>query len=190
MASDRIAGTVPVICGLLLTACATTYRPVLGDFEAVLAANTSATQALGQWCGRQQLADPPLISAAPVVGGEQAEPGDARALLGVSAAQPLGYRHVRLSCGEHVLSEAHNWYVPARLTAEMNAALASTDTPFGKVAAPLKFTRERLAERRGHAFGCPADTVLAHRALLRRPDGTALALVVECYMPANLRTPG
>ena len=31
-------------------------------------------------------------------------------------------------CGDQVFSEADNWYVPARLTAEMNHALDTTDT--------------------------------------------------------------
>jgi hypothetical protein len=105
-------------------------------------------------------------------------------LLGADG--PIGYRHVRLSCGDVVLSEAHNWYLPGRLTPAMNAALAASDTPFGKVAAPLHFTRRPLDSRRGRAPACPADTVLSHRALLRLPDGQPLALVVECYTSANL----
>jgi hypothetical protein len=106
---------------------------------------------------------------------------------GVSAARELGYRHVRLACGASVLSEADNWFVPARLTPEMNRTLAGTDTPFGKVAAPLGFRRERLEARRGRAPGCPPRTVLSHRALLRLPSGAPLALVTECYTRAVLR---
>lgn len=121
-------------------------------------------------------------------------PADLRRLLGADAQTAIGYRHVRLSCGAPpagpvVLSEAHNWYLPSRLTAEMNATLAGSDTPFGKVAAPLHFARERLDSRRGRAPACPARTVLSHRALLRLPDGRPLALVVECYTAANLRAP-
>jgi hypothetical protein len=109
-----------------------------------------------------------------------------RRLLGVTAGEALAYRHVRLTCGTRVLSVAHNWYVPGRVTPAMNHALAATDRPFGKVVALLRFTRERLASRRGAAAGCPKDTVLSHRALLRLPDGRPLSLVVECYTPANL----
>jgi hypothetical protein len=110
-------------------------------------------------------------------------------MLGSDAASTVGYRHVRLSCGPVVLSEAHNWYLPSRLTPAMNTALATSDTPFGKVAAPLHFTRLALDARRGRAPSCPANTVLSHRALLRLPDGRPLALVVECYTAANLRQP-
>lgn len=116
-------------------------------------------------------------------------PRGARRLLGITAAEPLGFRHVRLACGTTVLSEAYNWYVPARLTAEMNATLESTHTPFGKVAAALGFSRTPLASHRGPAAGCPPDTVLANRGLLRLPDGRGLALVLECYTRANLASP-
>jgi hypothetical protein len=159
----------------------------LPEFEATLAADDSATAALGQWCARRRIADPATISAAPAGGVAAPTPADARTLLGQAATQPLGYRHVRLSCGGTVLSEAHNWYLPQRLTPAMNTALDTTDTPFGKVAGPLHFTRERLSSRRGRGSGCPAGTILTHRALLRLPDGRALALVVECYTPANLK---
>lgn len=100
----------------------------------------------------------------------------------------MAYRHVRLSCGASVLSVAHNWYVPSRLSPDMNEALETSDTPFGKVVAPLRFTRERLASERGPAEGCPKDTILSHRAVLRLPDGRPLSLVVECYTRANLRS--
>lgn len=107
-------------------------------------------------------------------------------MLDVDTNQSIGYRHVRLSCGGSVLSVAHNWYVPSRLPPEMNASLETSDTPFGKVIALLHFTRERLASKRGPAEGCPRDTVLSHRGLLRLPDGQPVSLVVECYTRANL----
>lgn len=93
---------------------------------------------------------------------------------------------MRLTCGGAVLSVAHNWYVPARLTPEMNRALETSDTPFGKVVAPLGFTRERLASQRGRMAECPVGTVLSHRAVLKMADGRAISLVVECYTLANL----
>lgn len=113
-------------------------------------------------------------------------PAAVRAALGVAGDTPLGFRHVRLACGRHVLSDARNWFVPARLTPAMVETLATTDTPFGTVVAPLRFTRERLAQRRGALPECPARTVLSHRAVLRRPDGAAISLVVECYTRATL----
>ena len=68
----------------------------------------------------------------------------------------------------------------------MNAQLLASDTPFGTVVAPLRFRRVALASHRGPSSACPAKTVLSRRALLRLPDGSGLALLVECYTPATL----
>ena len=68
-----------------------------------------------------------------------------REALDVKPDEPLGYRRVRLKCGDHVLSEADNWYVPARLAPEMNHVLETTDTPFGKAVAALHFRRHTLS---------------------------------------------
>jgi hypothetical protein len=171
------------VATLALAGCA---APGLEPFRETLARQDSATAALGEWCAARPIADPPVIRAVPVIADEPVELPGLRTALGVGTAEPLGFRHVRLMCGDKVLSDARNWYVPARLTPEMNAALAATQTPFGKVAAPLGFTRQRIAEKRGTLPGCPAGTVLSHRAVLRLPDGRAIALVQECYTRANL----
>ena len=159
----------------------------LSQLERTLADQDSATAALGQWCAARGLADPPRVVAVSVQGDDAPLPSDARALLGIGPDTRPGYRHVRLNCGDVTLSEAHNWFVPSRLTPQMNAALAATDTPFGKVVAPLHFTRERLVASRARAEGCPPHTVLSHRAVLRLPDGQPISLVVECYQNAALR---
>lgn len=168
----------------LLGGCATSPLPA---FEQTLAAQDSATAALGQWCAARNLATPARITASLVRDADAAPPADLQQMLGTASATLTGYRHVRLSCGAAVLSEAHNWYLPQRLTAAMNITLATSDTPFGKVVAPLHFTRQPIDSRRGRAPACPARTILSHRALLRLPDGSPLAVVVECYTAANLR---
>ena len=165
-----------------LNGCVPSRLPAL---EATLAAQPSATAALAQWCAARRLADPATIRAQADRTPRPA-PAAVRMQLGVSAQEPLGFRHVRLACGGVVLSDAQNWFVPARLTPAMNETLAGTDTPFGTVVAPLHFTRERLAARRGRMAECPAGTVLSHRAVLRRPDGAAISLVVECYTRASV----
>lgn len=169
-----------------LHGCAGTPDPRLAPFAATLAANDSATTALEQWCAARHIADPARVTASVLNSAPATAPADARHLLDLPDTERLGYRHVRLACGGTVLSEAHNWYVPARLTAEMNRTLDTSSVPFGKVAAPLGFRRERLGTLpRGHR-DCPRGTILAHRALLRLPDGRPLALLVECYTRANL----
>ncbi|MEO5598416.1 MAG: hypothetical protein ABIQ66_07330 [Novosphingobium sp.] len=169
-----------------LPGCAAPHVEMLPRFEATLAAQDSATAALGQWCAERGLAAAPTISATLVHGADATPPPDLRTRLDVTATEPLAYRHVRLSCGKAVLSEAHNWYVPGRLTTDMNAALADSDTPFGKVVAPLHFRREPLATQPGRALPCPRGTISTHRALLRLPSRQPISLVVECYTRANL----
>ncbi len=166
----------------LLTGCTT---PHLAEFERRLAAQDSATAALGDWCKSRAIAEPPVIRAEQI-GAAPRPSAEVRRLLGVAESEPLAYRHVRLACGTAVLSEADNWYVPARLTPEMNRTLATTQTPFGRVVAPLNFRRERLSSERGRAKNCPVGTVLSHRAMLRLPDGAGLSLVTECYTRANV----
>lgn len=166
---------------LPLAACAT---PRLAEFERTLAAQDSATAALGQWCRARRLADPPTIRAEQA-GTAPRPSAEIRRLL-AAPDEPLAYRHVRLVCGDAVLSEADNWYVPGRLTVEMNETLATTQTPFGRVVAPLGFRRERLSSTRGRAADCPKGTVLSHRARLMLPDGRPISLVTECYTRANL----
>ncbi|MFN3456443.1 MAG: hypothetical protein ACK4Z8_02560 [Novosphingobium sp.] len=169
---------------MLLSACTTTAdRAAL---EKTLAANDSATLALGQWCESRHIAAPPTIRAIADRAMRQPPSSQVRATLGVGPDEPVAYRHVRLACGDTVLSVAHNWYVPARLTPAMNETLERTDTPFGKVVASLGFRRERLSETRGRTNDCPEGTILSHRAVLRLGDGRAISLVVECYTRGNL----
>jgi chorismate-pyruvate lyase len=165
-----------------LTACA----PTLSRFERTLAAHDSATAALQQWCARQGIAAPAQIIAESDSSEREEASAAIGAALGVAADERLAFRHVRLRCGDAVLSDAKNWYVPARLTPAMNTALETTRTPFGTVVRPLGFRRDRLASVRGRAAECPAGTVLSHKAVLRLTDGRGISLVVECYTRANL----
>src|SRR5215510_14156869 len=87
----------------------------------------SATLTLDRWCARHQLGDGGRIVADRVMGEDKTAPGDVRAQLRADAGVPIAYRRVRLRCGERVPSEADNWYVPSRLTSEMNDALETSD---------------------------------------------------------------
>ena len=166
----------------MLCAC----TPTLSRFERTLAASDSATAALGEWCAARGIAAPATIRAVADRNAREAPTPVIRTSLGINADEPVVFRHVQLLCGAVVLSDAKNWYVPARLTPAMNAALLNTDTPFGSVVRPLGFRRERLENRRGRAAECPAGTVLSHKAVLRLADGRGISLVAECYTRANL----
>lgn len=178
----------PIGIAAALAGCAGPHADTAA-LERTLGEHASATAALEQWCAARGLAPDPRITATVLPGERPPLPSGLRARLAVGPGQPLGYRHVRLACGARVLSVAHNWFVRARLTREMNAALDTSDTPFGKVAAPLGFTRETLDSRHGGEPGCPAGTVLSQIALLRLPGGAPLAFLTECYTAAALASP-
>jgi chorismate-pyruvate lyase len=114
---------------------------LLQTLNADLLSHDSATSTLENWCAEHRLADPPRLIARRVRDAIKPIPDDLRARLSVDAGEPIAYRHVQLVCGEQVLSEAYNWYVPSRLTVEMNQQLDTTDEPFGKVVRPLGFQR-------------------------------------------------
>lgn len=180
---------------------------LIESLNADLLAHDSATLTIERWCGDHRLADPPRIVAERVRDADKPASAGVRAALDVKQDEPLGYRRVRLKCGDHVLSEADNWYVPARLTPEMNHTLETTDTPFGKAVAALHFRRHTLsadllwrplpkgwetgaesALEKAGALTIP-DHVLEHRAVLSTPDGEPFSEVVETYTAELLAFP-
>ena len=104
----------------------------LAELDARLLAGGSATPTLENWCREHRLAADPRIVAERVKRADKPVSAEQRARLGIDAAEPVRYRHVRLRCGTRILSEADNWYVPARLTPEMNAALDHRYGPYAR----------------------------------------------------------
>ena len=108
-----------------------------------------------------------------------------------------------------MLSEAENWYVPSRLTAQMNRLLVTTDTPFGKAVqglepyrqtfdvrllwSPLANGWERQADQRPPcaAMGALAipDALFEHRAILYTREHKPFAEVHEVYQRQVLAFP-
>ncbi len=174
-------------------------QALLESLNADLLSHDSATLTLDRWCEAHDLASPAKIVAERVRGQDKPADAEVRKLLGVGEGEPIRYRRVKLSCGGHVLSEADNWYVPARLTPEMNQALDSSDVAFGRAVQALHFQRHTLAAEllwrplpagwEMGAAGPPAASgsleipghVLQHRAVLTLPDGTPFSTVVETY---------
>jgi len=151
------------------------------------------------WQRAHHLAEPAKIVAERVHDVDKPATAEQRELLGVSATEPLRYRRVRLKCGTRVLSEADNWYVPARLTAEMNQALDTSDIAFGRAVQALQFRRRTLSAEllwsplpqgwetspparmpEGRTLEVPAH-VIQHKAVLTLPDGKPISEVVETY---------
>lgn len=172
---------------------------LLQTLNADLLSHDSATLTLERWCDSHRLASPARIVAERVPGVNQPPSERQRRELGVTATDPVRYRRVRLRCGAVLLSEADNWYVPARLTPDMNRLLETTDTPFGRAVQALHFQRHTISARLlwqplpegwemgpvaanqgGGELSVPAH-VLEHRALLSLSDGTPVSEVIETY---------
>ena len=73
---------------------------LLETLNADLLSNDSATLTLDRWCEAHKMAMPAKIIAERVQGDDKAPTDEVRQLLGVSATDPVRYRHVRLHCGE------------------------------------------------------------------------------------------
>jgi hypothetical protein len=158
-------------------------RRLAAELNAELLGHASATETLQRWCAARHLAEPPQIVARRVFGHDHIPTADVRRLLHAAPGEPIRYRHVALACGDHVLSNADNWYRPAALTVAMNAELEGSDRPFGLVVKSLGFHRRTLSaallvsarDRR------PPAAVIRHRAVLETADGAPFSLVVETY---------
>src|SRR5262249_22630523 len=118
---------------------------LLETLNAELLSHPSATLTLERWCGQHRMAGETKVVARLIRGAEKALDADGRKRLAISETEPARYRHVQLYCGDKLLSEADNWYLPSRLTPEMNRLLDETDTPFGKAVKDLDFRRETLS---------------------------------------------
>jgi chorismate-pyruvate lyase len=179
---------------------------LLQTLNADLLSHDSATVTLDHWCASHHLGDPPTITAERVHDVDKPATAAQRELLHVSATEPLAYRRVRLHCGMHVLSEADNWYVPGRLTPEMNQALEHSDVAFGRAIEALHFQRHTLSADllwaplpQGWELTGPTDEhdnklviptyVLQHTAVLSLPDGTPISALTETYTSEVLAFP-
>src|ERR1700676_4891415 len=180
---------------------------LLQTLNADLLSHDSATLTLERWCADHRLASVPRIVVERIPGPDKPATEQQRRELGVTPADPVRYRRVRLLCGNVVLSEADNWYVPARLAVEMNKLLDKTDIPFGRVVQALHFQRHTLSSTQlwfplpegwemnsiptsdaSAVLTIPSE-LLQHRALLTLPDGIPFSEVVETYTGGVLAFP-
>jgi hypothetical protein len=179
---------------------------LIQTLNAEILASRSATLTLEHWCAAHELSDDPKVVARLDRGVDKPASAEQRRRLQVGDAEPVRYRHVRLTCGDHALSEAENWYVPGRLRPEMNRLLETTDTPFGKAVAGLKPYRQTFAvetlwsplpegwELRPAPASSPGaldipDRLFEHRALLYTEDHLPFSEVDEVYQSERLAFP-
>lgn len=181
---------------------------LLQTLNATLLSQASATQTLQQWCDDHHMASPAQIRAQLDNDTRKEADDEIRARLQAQPGERVAYRRVKLSCGPHILSVADNWYLPSRLDADMNRLLETTDTPFGRAVAALKFRRQTEQVRvlwnplpTGWELAMPhipardtplqiAPEVLQHRAVLYRgSDNAPFSVVVETYQRAIFNFP-
>jgi hypothetical protein len=167
--------------------------------NAAILGSKSATFSLEHWCAAHHLADNPRLFA-DVVRDAPEKPltADQRKRLQISETEPVKYRLLKLRCGTHIVSEADNWYVPSRLTPEMNIALETTDTPFGRAIkdlSPYRLTFEAVVhwtpavKPEGATLAFPPE-LFEHRAVLyRASDQAPISEVDEHYQAAILDFP-
>jgi len=169
----------------------------------------SATHTLEKWCQTHRLAAVPSIVAQPVLGDNKPPSQEQMQRLEVNEPKNVKHRKVRLYCGDQLLSEADNWYVPGRLTADMNRLLETTQTPFGKAVAPLQPYRQTIsvkmlwsplpegweienpvheAKGRKQPLTIP-DALFEHRAVVYGKDRKPIAEVHEVYQRQILAAP-
>lgn len=181
---------------------------LIQTLNAEILSNRSATLTLENWCRDHRLAAEPKILAHVVTGINKLPTAEQRQRLEVNAQDEVKYRRVQLRCGTRTLSEADNWYVPSRLTPEMNRLLETTDTPFGKVVKPLEPYRRTFATKllwaplpegwerepgsvpaaTGRALVIP-DAVFEHRAVLYSREHKPFSEVNEIYQRQILDFP-
>ena len=178
-----VAGAALTLTLTLATAAQPPAAPALMQaLSDELLASRSATQTLEAWCGDHHLAAAPRIVARVVTNADKPVTAEQRQRLHVTDTDVVKFRHVRLQCGSRVLSEADNWYVPSRLSVDMNHLLETTDTPFGTVVRPLEPYREAIAVTMFWTAGAaPPEALFAHRAVLFTRDHVPFSEVYEVY---------
>lgn len=174
---------------------------LMQTLNASILGSTSATRILESWCADHHMAVEPKILAVRDAGLTKDPSAEQLQRLGVSSASEVRYRRVALRCGAHTFSIADNWYVPARLSSEMNALLDETDTPFGKVVQSLHpyrrtidatllwsplptgwelHARSRSWLHRRNMLPMPQE-LFQHRAVLYTANHVPFSEVVETY---------
>ena len=170
---------------------------LIDRLNATLLASNSATKTLEDWCASHHMAADPTLHAHLLRDMQKPLPPAERRRLKIAPGEPVIYRRVELVCGTHILSRADNWYVPARLTPDMDRLLETSDIPFGRAVENLHPHRRTFAVAilwhplpEGGQMR-PADhpeadlpippVLFEHRAVLIAADGMPISEVDESY---------
>lgn len=162
--------------------------PEISALRDEIGKSASATTVLDRWCVSHHMAPAGAVIAEKIANKTVPVTARLRRMLQLEARDRLQLRHVRLRCNGHILSVARLWYVPSRLPPSMETSLQQTDTPFGRVVAPMHLDRKSAGSSSSWlphggrpAAKKPPRVVFSQRALMSRADGLPIAYVVEDY---------
>ena len=182
---------------------------LIQTLNADILGSRSATASLEKWCADHGLAEVPAIQARVILGPDEPATPEQRQRLQATAQTVIKYRKVQLHCGIRLLSEAGNWYVPERLSTEMNRLLDTSTTPFGTLVRDLEPYRRTFDVRqlwsplppdwargsspvravtRTSELAMPA-ALFEHRAVLFTRDHVPFSEVHEVYQRGILAFP-
>jgi chorismate-pyruvate lyase len=172
---------------------------LLETLNANLLASNSATKTLEAWCGAHHMAAQAKLHARLRRDVQKPITPEQRARLNIGPNEPVIYRRVDLACGDHVLSQADNWYVPSRLKPAMEKALETSDIPFGRAIQDLHPHRQTFgvsllwhplpdgwelapppADHTGAGLSIP-PVLFEHHAVVYSSDGQPISEVDEHY---------
>jgi chorismate-pyruvate lyase len=177
---------------------------LIETLNATLLASNSATKTLEAWCGAHHMAGNAVLHARLRRDVQKPVTPEQRARLHIGPEEPVIYRRVDLACGDHVLSQADNWYVPGRLPAAVEKALETSDIPFGRAIQPLHPRRQTFGvdvfwhplpegwelappppDHQGANLAIP-PVLFEHHAVVYAADGQPISEVDEHYTSAIL----
>ncbi len=163
---------------------------LIQTLNAEILTSPSSTRSLENWCRDHRLAAEPRILAHVVPGVNEPPTAEQRQRLEVTDQEEVRYRRVQLRCGTRVLSEADNWYVPGRLTPEMNRLLRTFAVTLLWAPLPDGWERESrsVPVAAGGALTIP-DAVFEHRAVLYTREHKPFSEVREVYQRQLLAFP-
>jgi hypothetical protein len=181
---------------------------LLQSLNVELLTSESEKETLARWCVSHRLVSNPQIAIERVLDAEELPTAAQRTMLDTSAKESVRHRKVRVFCGSAVLLEADDWYLPSRVSPQVNALIESTELPLERAVQIAYFRRRTLSatllwpqlpelRELGSEKGLTESQaiqplparVLTHHVLLMLPDGTPFGEIQANYMSNVLAFP-
>lgn len=181
---------------------------LLQSLNVELLTGDSEKQTLEHWCVSHRLVSNPQIAIERVLDAEELPTEAQRKMLATAEKEPVRHRKVRVRCGSSVLLEADDWYLPSRVSPQVNALLEGTELPLQRAVQIAHFKRRTLSATllwpqlpelgelgsakgvtESQAIGPLPARVLTHHVLLMLPDGRPFGEIQANYMGNVLAFP-